>query len=79
MRKALSHACDYEAALDRLRTGHDHGGSPGNRLEPWHKKDLPVLRDMEAAQAALAASAHPDGFEMDYVYVTGDAPKSCSD
>mgnify|MGYP006159142705 CR=1 FL=1 len=28
--------------------------------------------DMEAAKTALAASAHPDGFEMDYVYVTGD-------
>ena len=28
---------------------------------------------MEAAKAALAASAYPDGFEMEYVYVTGVA------
>ena len=39
MRKALSHAFDYEAAGRRLRTGHDHGGPLATGLEPWHKKD----------------------------------------
>ena len=75
VRKALSHAFDYDAAMEAVSgRGDDYGGPLATGLEPWHKKDLPVLRhDMEAAKAALAASAYPDGFEMDYVYVTGDA------
>ncbi len=75
VRKALSHAFDYDAALEAVSgRGTIMEGPLATGLEPWHKKDLPVLRhDMEAAKAALAASAYPDGFEMDYVYVTGDA------
>jgi peptide/nickel transport system substrate-binding protein len=75
VRKALSHAYDYDAALEAVSgRGTIMEGPLPTVLEPWHKKDLPVLRhDMEAAKAALAASAYPDGFEMDYVYVTGDA------
>jgi peptide/nickel transport system substrate-binding protein len=75
VRKALSHAYDYDAALEAISgRGTLMEGPLATGLEPWHKKDLPVLRhDMEAAKAALAESAYPDGFEMDYVYVTGDA------
>ena len=75
VRKALSHAFDYDAALEAVSgRGTLMEGPLATAMEPWHKKDLPVLRhDMEAAKAALAASAYPDGFEMDYVYVTGDA------
>ena len=82
VRKALSHAYDYEAALEAVSgRGTIMEGPLASALEPWHKKDLPVLRhDMEAAaKAALAASAHPDGFEMDYVFVTGDANEELLD
>jgi peptide/nickel transport system substrate-binding protein len=74
VRKALSHAYDYEAALAAVSgRGVIMEGPLASGLEPWHKKDLPVLRhDMDAARAALAASEYPDGFEMDYVYVSGD-------
>ncbi|MGH2614916.1 MAG: ABC transporter substrate-binding protein, partial [Thermomicrobiales bacterium] len=75
VRKTLSHAYDYDAALEAISgRGTIMEGPLATGLEPWHKKDLPVLRhDMEAAKAALAASEYADGFEMDYVYVTGDA------
>lgn len=73
VRKALSHAFDYDAALAAVSGyGAIMEGPLASSLEPWHKKDLPVLRhDMEAAKAALASSQHADGFEMEYVYVTG--------
>jgi peptide/nickel transport system substrate-binding protein len=55
-----------------FRPRHRHGGPLATALEPWHKTDLPVLRfDMDAARAALAASDFADGFELEYVYVTG--------
>ena len=41
-------------------------------LRPPRHKRGPHKSDMEAARAALAASEFPDGFEMDYAYVTGD-------
>ncbi len=74
VRKALSHAFDYEAALEAVSgRGTVMVGPLASGLTPWHNPDLPVLRhDMDAARAALAASDYPDGFEMDYVYVTGD-------
>lgn len=73
VRKALSHAFDYEAAIAAISgRGTIMEGPLATALEPWHKTDLPVLRhDMDAAKAALAASEYPDGFEMEYVYVTG--------
>ncbi|MBA2595146.1 MAG: ABC transporter substrate-binding protein [Chloroflexia bacterium] len=73
VRKALSHAFDYDAAIESVSgRGTIMEGPLATALEPWHKKDLPVLRhDMEAAKAALAASEFADGFAMDYVYVTG--------
>ena len=73
VRKALSHAFDYEAAIEAISgRGVIMEGPLATALVPWHKADLPVLRhDMDAARAALAASEYPDGFEMDYVYVTG--------
>jgi peptide/nickel transport system substrate-binding protein len=73
VRKALSHAFDYDAAIQAISGfGAVMEGPLASALEPWHKKDLPILRhDMEAAKAALAASEYADGFEMEYVYVTG--------
>ena len=42
------------------------------RLEPWHKKDLPVYRlDIDKAREHLAQSAYPNGgFELEYLAVT---------
>lgn len=73
VRKALSHAFDYDAAIEAISgRGTVMAGPLATALVPWHKDDLPVLRhDMEAAKAALAASEFGDGFEMEYAYVTG--------
>jgi peptide/nickel transport system substrate-binding protein len=73
VRKALAHAFDYDAAIEAISgRGAIMQGPLATALEPWHKTDLPILRhDMEAAKAALAASEYADGFEMEYVYVTG--------
>ncbi|MFN8593203.1 MAG: ABC transporter substrate-binding protein [Thermomicrobiales bacterium] len=73
VRRALSHAFDYDAAIEAISgRGTIMEGPLASALEPWHKKDLPVLRhDMDAAKAALAESKYADGFEMEYVYVTG--------
>jgi peptide/nickel transport system substrate-binding protein len=73
VRKALSHAFDYEAAIEAVSgRGEVMQGPLATALVPWHRSDLPILgHDMEAAKAALAASEYADGFEMEYVYVTG--------
>jgi peptide/nickel transport system substrate-binding protein len=73
VRKALSHAFDYEAAIEAVSgRGVVMQGPLATALEPWHRKDLPILGfDMEAAKAALAASEYAGGFELEYVYVTG--------
>ena len=73
VRKALIQAFDYDAAIEAISgRGTIMQGPLATALEPWHRADLPVLKfDMEAAKAALAASAHAGGFEMEYVYVTG--------
>ena len=73
VRKALTHAFDFDAAIESvLGRGTVMQGPLATGLEPWHKKDLPVLGfDLEAAKAALAASQHADGFDLEYVYVTG--------
>jgi peptide/nickel transport system substrate-binding protein len=73
VRKALLQAFDYDAAIEAVsgRGAILEGPLPTN-LTPWHKSGLPVLRfDMDKAKAALAASGSKDGFEMEYVYVTG--------
>jgi peptide/nickel transport system substrate-binding protein len=73
VRKALALAFDYDAALEAVSgRGSLMEGPLPTTLKPWHKSGLPVLRlDMDKAKAALAASSHKDGFEMEYVYVTG--------
>jgi peptide/nickel transport system substrate-binding protein len=73
VRKALMHAMDYQAALDSvLGYGAIMQGPLSSDFQPWHKSDLVVPTfDMEAAKAALAQSQYPDGFDLEYVYVTG--------
>jgi peptide/nickel transport system substrate-binding protein len=75
VRKALSAALDYDAVIQAVSgRGETLVGPLPTRLEPWHKPDLPVIKhDMEAAKAHLAASAYPEGFDLEYVYVTGIA------
>jgi peptide/nickel transport system substrate-binding protein len=75
VRKALQQCFDYEAAIDAL-SGHGEimQGPLASGLKPWHKEDLVTLKfDLEGAKASLAASAYPDGFDLEYVYVTGDS------
>lgn len=73
VRKALTQAFDFDAAIEAVSgLGAVMQGPLATGLTPWHKDDLPVLKfDMDAAKAALAASQFADGFEMEYVYVTG--------
>jgi peptide/nickel transport system substrate-binding protein len=73
VRKALTHAFDFEAAIESISgRGTVMQGPLATALVPWHKTDLPVLGfDMDAARAALDASEFAGGFELEYVYVTG--------
>lgn len=75
VRKALQQCFDYEAAIAALSgNGEIMQGPLASGLKPWHKEDLVTLKfDLEGAKASLAASAYPDGFDLEYVYVTGDA------
>jgi peptide/nickel transport system substrate-binding protein len=75
VRKALQQCFDYEAAIDVLSGyGEIMQGPLASGLKPWHKDDLVTLKfDMDGAKASLAASAYADGFDLEYVYVTGDS------
>jgi peptide/nickel transport system substrate-binding protein len=73
VRKALQLAFDYDAGINSVNgyAAKMRGAVPPN-LKPWFKEDLPEPTfDIEAAKAALAASGYPDGFDLEYVYVTG--------
>lgn len=73
VRKALTALFDYQAAIDSLsgRGAPMNGPLPMN-FEPWVNQDLPLLvHDMDAAREHLAQSEYPDGFDIEYVYVTG--------
>ena len=75
VRKALQQAFDYQAAIDALSGfGAIMVGPLASTLKPWHKDDLVTLKfDIEGAKASLAASGYADGFDLEYVYVTGDS------
>ena len=73
VRKALAALFDYDAALGAVS---DRGerliGPLPAALEDWANPDLEVINfDVEAAKAYLAESEYPDGFDLEYVYVTG--------
>jgi peptide/nickel transport system substrate-binding protein len=73
VRKALTAMFDYEAALESLGgRGELLKGPLPTGLVPWAKEDLPGFTlDMDAAREHLAASQHPNGFDIEFVYVTG--------
>jgi len=73
VRKALTAAFDYEAAIESLSgRGERMNGPLPIRFTPWNNEDLPLLEhNMDAAREYLAASEYPDGFDIEYVYVTG--------
>jgi peptide/nickel transport system substrate-binding protein len=73
VRKALTAAFDYEAAIDSLSgRGERMNGPLPVRFTPWNNEELPLLEhDMDKAREFLAASEYPDGFDIEYVYVTG--------
>jgi peptide/nickel transport system substrate-binding protein len=73
VRRALLQAFDYEAAIEAVSGyGTIMQGPLGTELKPWHKDDLVTLKfDLDAAKTALAASGYADGFDLEYVYVTG--------
>lgn len=73
VRKALTALFDYEAAIESLSgRGERMNGPLAMSFTPWVNEDLPLLEhDMDAAREHLAASEYPDGFDIEYVYVTG--------
>jgi len=73
VRKALLAALDYDAVLGAANgRGTLMVGPLPPQFSPWHKEDLEVQRfDLEAAKSFLAQSEYPDGFDLEYVYVTG--------
>ncbi len=73
VRKALAALFDYEAALAAVSgRGTLMTGPLPAALAPWTRTDLPPLAfDIDAAKSYLAQSAYPDGFDLEYVYVTG--------
>ncbi len=70
LRRAIAYAVDYDAMLAIW-------GGAGTRLAgplpPSLSGDAAPMynQDLDAARAALAASAYPDGVALEYVYVTG--------
>lgn len=73
VRKALTALFDTSAALGAVD---DRGelliGPIPNAIGDWVNPDLNTITfDMETAKQYLAESAYPDGFELEYVYVTG--------
>jgi peptide/nickel transport system substrate-binding protein len=73
VRKALTALFDYQAAIDSLSgRGEPMNGPLPMNFTPWVNEDLPLLEhNMDAAREHLAQSAYPDGFDIEYVYVTG--------
>ena len=60
VRKALSHAYDYEAALEAVSgRGTIMEGPLATALEPWHKKDLPVLAARHGGGQGRAGGERP--------------------
>ena len=73
VRKALTALFDYEAALATVdNRGTLLTGPLPSNFSPWTNESLPGFTlDLDAAREHLAASAYPDGFDIEYVYVTG--------
>lgn len=73
VRKALTALFDYQAAIDSLSgRGEPMNGPLPMNFKPWVNEDLPLLQhDMDAAREHLAQSEYPNGFDIEYVYVTG--------
>ena len=73
VRTALTALFDYDAALESLGgRGELLRGPLPTGLKPWFKEDLPGFKlDMDAAREHLAASQYPNGFDIEFVYVTG--------
>ncbi|MGN6030648.1 MAG: ABC transporter substrate-binding protein [Thermomicrobiales bacterium] len=76
VRKALAAALDYDSVLAVANgRGTLMEGPLPPQYTPWHTANLPLIRfNMDEAKSYLAASEqYKDGFEIEYVYVTGTA------
>ena len=73
VRKALTALFDLEAALGAVdNRGEALVGPIPSSMGDWINPDLAAIPfDVEAARGFLAESEYPDGFDMEYVYVTG--------
>ena len=73
VRKAFTSLLDYQALLDSLSGRVEMLKGPlTTSLVPWFNESLPGFTfDMDAAKEHLAASEYPDGFDIEFVYVTG--------
>ncbi len=74
VRQAMSYAIDRQAIVDAVLSGQ---GTPA--LSPWYGVDLPGYTDkyaqrfdLQKAKDLMAASAFPDGFDVDLTVVAGD-------
>ena len=68
VRKALSHAFDYDAALEAVSgRGAIMEGPLASGLEPWHKKDLPVLAARHGGGQGGAGGERPPRWLRDGV------------
>lgn len=74
VRKALATALDYDSVLAVANgRGTLMEGPLPPQFTPWHTDNLPLIRyNMDEAKKYLAQSEqYKDGFEIEYVYVTG--------
>lgn len=72
LREAINLVIDRDEIVAGALNGH---GSPASTLLPANFETVvpqAVSADLEAAQAAMAASAYPDGTSLDYMYIAGD-------
>jgi peptide/nickel transport system substrate-binding protein len=74
VRRAISMAIDRQAMVDSILFGN---GEPANSFMPpqvpYYDPESPGLQfDLEAAQAEMAQSSVPDGFDLEYLLASGD-------
>ena len=72
VRKAIAYAMDYDAVIDALNGRASLMEGPLPNLGEFNNPDLNIYRlDLDKAKEHLDMSDHADGFELEYVYVTG--------
>lgn len=72
VRKAIAYAMDYEAVISALNDRASLLEGPLPNLGEFNNPNLNLYRlDLDKAKEHLEMSEYADGFELEYVYVTG--------